>query len=615
MTRTSVRQRGPRHADRGQGPQRPRQRRATRTRGAQVPQGRRPGVRPGPDGGRVARGAQSRHRGFSGRFGDALPQGRHAARRGRLARAAPFDQVVRAGARASGQAPPRQAAPPPRGARGARRALRAASAGRCNRRANAAGETRRVGTLQSYGDPRPSPASGRSQAVQAVRKARRAHQRLRARDGARGLRRAAGSDGRPARAGAQRREARRPAARDLRDRARGRQARDGHAPFRRAADRRHGPAFRLDRRDAHRRGQDPHRDAAGRAELAARHRRAPRDGQRLPRPPRRGVDVADLQGARHAGRRPAEHAGLRGEARRLRRRRHVRHELGVRLRLPARQHGDVAGGEGPARPSLRDRRRGRQHPHRRGAHAADHLRPARGRGRHVRHVRQARQADGPRQEARGHGPAHEEGLRGRLRLRVRGEAQDRLGQREGRRQGGEVPRHPAPLPRRERPARQPPAAGAEGRVAVQARRRLRRHRRRGEDHRRVHRPHPRGPALVGGPAPGRRGEGGRARPGGEPDARDDHAAELLPPLREARGHDRYRPHRGDRVHEDLQAVGRRDPHEPQHGPPGQERSGLQDQGRQVGRRQPRDHRAPHERASRCSSARSPSRSPSCSPRR
>ena len=65
-----------------------------------------------------------------------------------------------------------------------------------------------------------------------------------------------------------------------------------------------------------------------------------------------------------------------------------------------------------------------------------------------------------------------------------------------RREGREVPRHLAPLPRRERPARQPSAAGAEGRVAVQAGRRLRRHRRRGEDHRRVHRSHPRGPALV-----------------------------------------------------------------------------------------------------------------------
>ncbi len=42
-----------------------------------------------------------------------------------------------------------------------------------------------------------------------------------------------------------------------------------------------------------------------------------------------GVSVGD----------PAEHAALRGQARRLRRRRHVRHELRVRLRLPARQHG------------------------------------------------------------------------------------------------------------------------------------------------------------------------------------------------------------------------------------------------------------------------------------
>ena len=67
-------------------------------------------------------------------------------------------------------------------------------------------------------------------------------------------------------------------------------------------------------------------------------------------------------------------------------RHHLRHELRVRLRLPARQHGDLAGGEGPARrpdrrgrqadrhAPLRDRRRGRQHPDRRGAHAADHLR-------------------------------------------------------------------------------------------------------------------------------------------------------------------------------------------------------------------------------------------------
>ena len=81
---------------------------------------------------------------------------------------------------------------------------------------------------------------------------------------------------------------------------------------------------------------------------------------------------------------------------------------------------------------------------------------------------------------------------------------------------------------------------AEGRVAVSPRRRLRGDRRRGQDHRRAHRPHPRGPALVGGPAPGGGGQGGGPRPGGEPDAGHDHAAELLPHVRQARGDDRAR---------------------------------------------------------------------------
>ena len=245
-------------------------------------------------------------------------------------------------------------------------------------------------------------------------------------------------------------------------------------------------------------------------------------------------------GARPHDRRAAEHAALPGEARRLRRRHHVRHQLRVRLRLPARQHGDVAGGEGPARRAhrrgrqadrhapLRDRRRGRQHPHRRGAHAADHLRRARAGGGVLRALRQAREADEVRQAPGGHGPEDEEGVRRRVRLRVRREAQDRLGDRARRREGRALPRHRQPLQGRERPARQPPPPVAEGGVAVQARRRLRRGRRRGEDHRRVHRPDPRRPALVGGPAPGGRGEGGRPGPGGEPDARHDHAAELLP---------------------------------------------------------------------------------------
>ncbi len=239
--------------------------------------------------------------------------------------------------------------------------------------------------------------------------------------------------------------------------------------------------------------------------------------------------------ARRQRRRAAEHAGLRGQARAVRRRHHVRHELRVRLRLPARQHGDVARGEGPARPPVRDRRRGRQHPHRRGADAADHLGRARAGGRPVPPVRPARAARWCR-------------------------ARSRRAWTRGRRRSSS-PTSTSSSTRSTRPSRSPSTASrrprsssaidhlyraenghmvnhlhpvAEGRVALQARRRLRRHRRRGEDHRRVHRPHPRGPALVGGPAPGRRGEGGRARPGGEPDPRDDHAAELLPDVRQAR---------------------------------------------------------------------------------
>ena len=134
-----------------------------------------------------------------------------------------------------------------------------------------------------------------------------------------------------------------------------------------------------------------------------------------------------------------------------------------------------------------------------------------------------------------------------------------------------------------------------------------------QDHRRVHRAHPRRPALVGGPAPGGRGQGGRRDPGGEPDARDDHLPELLPPLRQARRHDRDGADRGDRVHEDLRAAGRAGPDEHGDGPRRSQRPGLQDQGGQVERGRQRDRRRATRTGSRSSWARSPSRSPSCCP--
>ena len=117
--------------------------------------------------------------------------------------------------------------------------------------------------------------------------------------------------------------------------------------------------------------------------------------------------------------------------------------------------------------SVRDRRRGRQHPDRRGAHAADHLGRARAGRRPLLQVREAGAAARVRQEARGH-RGEVEGVRGRLRLRARREAQDRRDHRAGRREGREVPRHREPLPRRARQPRQPPDPGAQGRVALPA---------------------------------------------------------------------------------------------------------------------------------------------------
>ena len=86
--------------------------------------------------------------------------------------------------------------------------------------------------------------------------------------------------------------------------------------------------------------------------------------------------------------------------------------------------------------------------------------------------------------------------------------------------------------------------------------------RRREDRRRVHGSHARRTSLVRRAAPGRRGQGARAHPRGEPHLGDGHPAELLPPLREARGHDRYRRDRGRRVRQHLQPLGRADPHAP-----------------------------------------------------
>ena len=62
-----------------------------------------------------------------------------------------------------------------------------------------------------------------------------------------------------------------------------------------------------------------------------------------------------------------------------------------------------------------------------------------------------------------------------------------------------------------------------------------------------------GPAVLRRPAPGHRGQGERDDPAGVRDAGDDHAAELLPHVREAGGHDGNGGHRGGGTVQDLHA--------------------------------------------------------------
>ena len=158
------------------------------------------------------------------------------------------------------------------------------------------------------------------------------------------------------------------------------------APLRRADHGRRRAAPRLGRRDEDRRGQD------------ARRRRCRRTSTRSP-----AAACTSSPSNDYLARRDAEWMGrihrflgldgrhdrprrldARREARAVRLRHHLRHEQRVRLRLPPRQHGRQRRGPGAARQRdqlvaalLRDRRRGRLDPHRRGAHAAHHLGPGR----------------------------------------------------------------------------------------------------------------------------------------------------------------------------------------------------------------------------------------------
>ena len=174
-----------------------------------------------------------------------------------------------------------------------------------------------------------------------------------------------------------------------------------------------------------------------------------------------------------------------------------------------------------------DRRRGGLDPDRRGPDAADHQRPGRAERALVRRVRQDRPPAAPRRGRR-------------RRLRGRREEEDRRHHGSRRGEGRGLARHRQPLRSGQHAAGQLPQQLDQGQGAVQEGQGLRRDERRGPDRGRVHRPHPARQALQRGHAPGHRGQGKRDHQGREPDARHDHAAELLPALRQAGRHDRYR---------------------------------------------------------------------------
>ena len=205
-------------------------------------------------------------------------------------------------------------------------------------------------------------------------------------------RRAAGQDGRVPPAARRGADPRRRPARGVRRLPRGGPPVPQDAALRRPAHGRHGPPRRQHRRDGHRRGQDPRRHPGRLSQRARGQGRPRRHRQRLPRPPRRRVDEPALQRPGPDRRRDPVGHGLGRAAGHLRPRHHLRHQQRVRLRLPPRQHEAVARAAGPGAAQLRDHRRGRLDPDRRGPDPADHLRPGLRRRPQVRRGRPDRPA-------------------------------------------------------------------------------------------------------------------------------------------------------------------------------------------------------------------------------
>ncbi len=362
-------------------------------------------------------------------------------------------------------------------------------------------------------------------------------------------------------------EGARPRGRDagsLRARARGRYPGARDEALRRPAHRRHGAPRRQDRRDEDRRGKDARRHAPLLPERADRPRRPRGHRQRLPGPPRRGVDGPALPHAGDAHRDHRPRPDGPGAPGLLRRRHHVRPEQRVRLRLPARQHEVPVAGLRAAGAQLRHRRRGGLDPHRRGTHAAHHLGTERRVEREVLPGQPGHPLDDPRRRLHG----------GR-------EDEDRGHDRRRRGEDGAEAQHPKPLrPRADRMA-PPRGAGSAGSPPLQERGGVRREGRRGDHRRRVHRSAHAGAPLVGRPAPGGGGQGRGEDRGGEPDPRDHLVPELLPHVLEARRHDRHGGDRGGGVRQDLRPRRGGGAHQPADGPQGRGGRRLQDGAREV----------------------------------
>ena len=392
--------------------------------------------------------------------------------------------------------------------------------------------------------------------------------------------------------------ARRPAGRRLRDGARGGQAHARPAPFRRAADGRHRAASRHDRRDEDRRGQDPGRDPAGLSQRAGRQRACTSSPSTTISPaatPNGWARSTAFSASRSAASSTSSTTCSASEAYPCDVTYGTNNEFGfdylrdnMKFRLedmvqrpfhyaivdevdsilideartpliisgPTEDNSELYIRVDKLIPALEDRRL------REGREAA-HRRPDRNGGREDRGDAAPSRPD----------------------------------------DDGHALRHPQC---RARPSRQSGVARAQ---AVRPRHRLHQQGRQDHHHRRVHRPHDGGPALLRGAAPGARGQGGRHRPEREPDARLDHLPELFPPLPEARRHDRHGDDRGAGVQRHLQARGHRDPDQRAVYPRRHRRRGLPHDAREIRRDRAARAGVPASGSSRCWSAPSASRNP------